>query len=159
MLQTLRNFISGHPDKIGFSFDEDVFLEGLKFSFKEEYPWKNRKKMRGFFEKLYAHKSVNSYQKIIEWKTIRQQERTHILYSWALILGLLSILLISGGLALMVLGHVLPAMILSGAGIGMLATDFLLRRTASSSQRSWKLITGLLKTLIAPHGQKHIKAA
>ncbi len=63
MLQELRNFISGYPDNFGFQFDEEVFLQGLKFSRREKYPWKSRKEMKDFFEKLYAHKSATVIKK------------------------------------------------------------------------------------------------
>ncbi|KPL11848.1 MAG: hypothetical protein AMS23_10990 [Bacteroides sp. SM1_62] len=159
MLQELKNLILGYPDNFGFRFDDEVFLQGLKFSFKEKYPWKSRKEMRGFFEKLYTHKSADSYQKIIEWKTILHQEQTHILYSRALILRLSSLIMISAGLVLIALQHALPSVVFVCTGMIMLICDVWFRRKASKSRKSWILITGLLKTLIEQQQQKHVNAA
>ncbi len=159
MLHELKNFVSGYPHNFGFQFDDDVFLQGLKFTFKEKYPWRSRREMRGFFEKLYAHKSVDSYQKIIEWKTILHQEQTHIYHSRALILRFSSLIMISAGLVLIALQHALPSLVLAGTGILMLISDIWFRRRASKSRQSWILITGLLKTMIDQHQQKNVKAA
>jgi len=159
MLQELRNFILGYPDNFGFQFDDEVFLQGLKFSHKEKYPWKSRKEMKGFFEKLYAHKSADSYQKIIEWKTILHQEQIHIFHSMALILRLSSLIMISAGLVLIALQFALPSVVFVSTGILMLICDAWLRRRASKSRQSWILITGLLKTLLEQHQQKHVEAA
>ena len=159
MLQGLRNFISGYPDNFGFQFDDEVFLKGLKFFFKDYYPWKSRREMRGFFEKLYTHKSVDSYQKIIEWKTILHQERTHILYSRALILRLSSLIMITAGLVLIALQFALPSVLFVSTGIIMIMCDVWFRRRASKSHQSWILITGLLKTLIEQQGRKQANAA
>ncbi len=159
MLQELKNLILGYPDNFGFRFDDEVFLKGLKFSFKEKYPWRSRKEMRGFFEKLYAHKSADSYQKIIEWKTVLHQEQTHIFYSLALILRLSSLIMISAGMVLIALQHALPSLVFVFTGIAMLICDVWFRRKASKSRHSLILITGLLKTLMEQQPPKHVSAA
>jgi hypothetical protein len=159
MLQELRNFITGYPDNFGFQFDEDVFLQGLKFSTREKYPWKSRKEMKDFFEKLYTHKSADSYQKIIEWKTVLHQEQIHIFHSTAFILRLSSLIMISAGLVLIALQHALPSLIFVNAGIVMLIFDIYFRRRASKSRQSWIVITGLLKTLIEQQGKRREEAA
>jgi len=154
MLQELRNFITGFPDNFGFQFDDEVFLQGLKFSYKEKYPWKSRKEMKDFFEKLYAHKSAESYMKIIEWKTILHQEQTHIFHSTAFILRFSSLFVISAGIVLIALQHSLPSLVFVNAGILMLFCDMWFRRRASKSRKSWILITGLIKTMIEQQEQK-----
>jgi hypothetical protein len=159
MLSELRNFIKGYPDNFGFHFDEGIVLWGLKFSCKEKYPWKNRREMKDFFEKLYAHKSSECFQKIIDWKTILHQERIHILYSMALILRLSSLIMITAGLVLIALQLLLPSVILACSGILMLILDLLFRRMASRSHQSWLMITGLLKILIEKRGKEHTEAA
>jgi hypothetical protein len=159
MLQELRNFISGYPHNFGFQFDDEVFLQGLKFSFKEKYPWKSRKEMRSFFEKLYTHKSTDSYQKILEWKTILHQEQIHIFHSTAFILRLSSLIMISAGLVLIALHQAVPSLVFVNTGIIMLISDVWFRRRASKSRQSWILITGLLKTMIEQHHKKDVKAA
>jgi hypothetical protein len=159
MLHELKNFISGYPHNFGFQFDDDVFLQGLKLSFKEKYPWRSRREMRGFFEKLYAHKSVDSYQKIIEWKTVLHQEQAHIYYSMAVLLRFSSLIMISAGLVLIALEHALPSVAFVSTGIMMLVCDVVFRKRASKSRQSWILITGLLKTMIEQHQQKNVKAA
>lgn len=159
MLQELKNFISGYPDNFGFQFDDNVFLQGMKFSFKEKYPWKSRMEMKDFFEKLYAHKSTDSYIKIIEWKTILHQEQIHIFHSTAFILRLSSFLMISAGIVLIALQQPLPSLVFVNTGILMLIGDIWFRRRASKSRKSWILITGLLKTLIEQQEQKQEEAA
>ena len=120
MLQELRDFISGYPDNFGFQFSEEVFLPGLKFSFKEKYPWKNHRQMKAFFDKLYTLGTPVCYQKIIEWETILQQECTHIYYSRALLLRFSSLIMISAGMILIALQFALPSIVFAGAGIIML---------------------------------------
>lgn len=159
MLQELRNFISGYPDNFGFQFDDEVFLQGMKFSFKEKYPWKSRKEMKDFFQKLYSHKSADSYKKLIEWKTILHQEQIHIFHSTAFILRLSSLLMISAGMVLIALQQPLPSLVFVNTGILMLICDIWFRRRASKSRKSWILITGLLKTLIEQQEQKQEEAA
>ena len=159
MLQELRNLISGYPDNFGFQFDDEVFLQGLKFSTREKYPWKSRKEMKGFFEKLYTHKSADSYIKIIEWKTILHQEQIHIFHSTAFILRISSLIMISAGLVLIALQHALPSLVFVNTGILMLICDIWLRRRASKSRQSWILITGLLRTMIEQQEQKQEEAA
>jgi hypothetical protein len=159
MLQELRNFISGYPDNFGFQFDDEVFLQGMKLSFKEKYPWKSRKEMKDFFEKLYTHKSADSYKKIIEWKTIRHQEQIHIFHSTAFILRLSSLIMISAGIVLIALQLALPSLVFVNAGILMLICDIWFRRKATKSRKSWILITGLLKTMIEQQEQKQEEAA
>ena len=159
MLQELRNFISGYPDNFGFQFDDKVFLQGMKFSFKEKYPWKSRKEMKDFFQKLYSHKSADSYKKLIEWKTILHQEQIHIFHSTAFILRLSSLLMISAGMVLIALQQPLPSLVFVNTGILMLICDIWFRRRASKSRKSWILITGLLKTLIEQQEQKQEEAA
>jgi hypothetical protein len=157
MLQELRNFISGFPDNFGFQFDDEVFLQGLKLSFKEKYPWKSRKEMKDFFEKLYTHKSADSYKKIIEWKTIHHQEQTHVFYSLALILRFSSLIMISAGVVLIALQFALPSVVFVCTGIIMLISDAWFRRKASKSRQSWIVITGLLKTMIEQQEQEQVK--
>lgn len=159
MLQELRNFISGYPDNFGFQFDDNVFLQGMKFSFKEKYPWKSRKEMKDFFQKLYSHKSADSYKKLIEWKTILHQEQIHIFHSTAFILRLSSLLMITAGMVLIALQQPLPSLVFVNTGILMLICDIWFRRRASKSRKSWILITGLLKTLIEQQEQKQEEAA
>lgn len=159
MPQELRNFISGYPDNFGFQFDDEVFLQGLKFSFKEKYPWKSRKEMKDFFQKLYAHKSPDSYTKIIEWKTILHQEEIHIFHSIGFILRISSLIMISAGIVLIFLQQALPSMVFVSTGILMLLCDVWLRRRASKSRKSWVLITGLLKTLLEHQEIKQEEAA
>ena len=159
MLQELKNFISGYPDNFGFQFDDEVFLQGMKLSFKEKYPWKSRKEMKDFFEKLYTHKSADSYIKIIEWKTIRHQEQIHIFHSTAFILRLSSLIMISAGIVLIALQLALPSLVFVNAGILMLICDIWFRRKATKSRKSWILITGLLKTMIEQQEQKQEEAA
>lgn len=159
MLQELRNFISGYPDNFGFQFDDEVFLQGLKFSFKEKYPWKSRKEMKDFFQKLYAHKSPDSYIKIIEWKTSLHQEEIHIFHSIGFILRISSLIMISAGIVLISLQQALPSMVFVSTGILMLLCDVWLRRRASKSRKSWVLITGLLKTLLEHQEIKREEAA
>ena len=159
MLQELRNFISGYPDNFGFQFDDEVFLQGMKFSFKEKYPWRSRKEMKDFFQKLYSHKSADSYKKLIEWKTILHQEQIHIFHSTAFILRLSSLLMISAGMVLIALQQPLPSLVFVNTGILMLICDIWFRRRASKSRKSWILITGLLKTLIEQQEQKQEEAA
>ena len=159
MLQELRNFILGYPDNFGFQFDDEVFLQGLKFSHREKYPWKSRKEMKGFFEKLYAHKSADSYQKIIEWKTILHQEQIHIFHSMALILRLSSLIMITAGIVLIALQQALPSLVFVNTGILMLFCDMWFRRKASKSRKSWILITGLLKTLNEQQEKEQVEAA
>jgi hypothetical protein len=158
MGQVLRSFLPGYPDKFGFRFTDEIFLHGLKFSLKEKYPWRNRLEMKGFFEKLYTHKSVDSYRKIIEWKTALHQEQTHVYYSWALILRFLSLAMIIACLVLFILNYPLYAEIMLGTGIILLISEIRLRRLALHSSQSWVKITGLLRTLIDQAG-KHIEAA
>jgi len=148
MLQELRNFLSGYPDNFGFQFDDEVFLQGMKFSYKEKYPWKSRKEMKDFFEKLYAHKSADSYQKIIEWKTILHQEQIHILHSKAFILRFTSLIMITAGIVLISVQMPIPSLVSVNTGILMLICDIWFRKRASKSRKSWILITGLLKTMI-----------
>ena len=159
MLQELRKFITGYPDKIGFQFNDEVFLQGLKLSFKEKYPWKSRREMRGFFEKLYTHKSVNSYQKIVEWKTIMHQEQAHIYYSWSVILRSSFLIMISACLVLFALQKPLLSDVLLGTGITMLISDVWCSRMAAKSRESWIMITGLLKTMLEQQEQKQGEAA
>ena len=159
MLQELRNFIMGYPDNFGFQLDDEVFLQGLKFSHREKYPWRSRREMKAFFEKLYAHKSADSYQKIIEWKTILHQEQIHIFHSTAFILRLSSLLMITAGMVLIALQQPLPSLVFVNTGILMLICDIWFRRRASKSRKSWILITGLLKTLIEQQEQKQEEAA
>ena len=159
MLQELKNFISGFPNNFRFQFDDEVFLQGLKFSHREKYPWKSRKEMKGFFEKLYAHKSADSYQKIIEWKTILHQEQIHIFHSMALILRLSSLIMISAGLVLIALQFALPSVLSITTGILMLICNVWFKRRASKSHQSCILITGLLRSLIDQQGQKQANAA
>lgn len=154
MLQELRNLISGYPDNFGFQFNDEVFLQGLKLSTREKYPWKSRKEMKGFFEKLYTHKSADSYKKIIEWKTILHQEQTHVFHSTAFILRLSSLIMISAGLVLIALQHALPSLVFVNTGILMLICDVWFRRKAFKSRKSWILITGLLETLIEQQEQE-----
>jgi hypothetical protein len=159
MLQELRNFVSGYPDNFGFQFDDEVFLQGMKLSFKEKYPWKSRKEMKDFFEKLYAHKSADSYNKIIEWKTILHQEQIHIFHSTAFVLRLSSLLMITAGIVLIALQHALPSLVFVNTGILMLFCDMWFRRRASKSRKSWILITGLLKTLTEQQEKEQEEAA
>jgi hypothetical protein len=153
MLQELRNFFSGYPEDFGFQIDEEVFLQGLKFSRREKYPWRSRKDMKDFFEKLYTHKSADSYQKIIEWKTILHQEQIHVLHSWAFLLRFSSMLMISACLVLFALQHPLSSEVVLGTGILMLISDAWLRRKASKYRQSWIEITGLLNTMIKQQEQ------
>ena len=148
MIQELRNLLSGYPDNFGFQFDDEIFLQGMKFSYKEKYPWKNRKDMKDFFEKLYAHKSAESYEKIIEWKTILHQEQIHILHSTAFVLRLSSLLMITAGIVLISLQLAVPSLIFVNTGILMLFCDLWFRKRAAKSRKSWVMITGLLKTMI-----------
>jgi len=104
--------------------------------------------MKGFFEKLYAHKSADSYQKILEWKTILHEEQIHVLHSWAFLLRFSSMLMISAGVVLIALQHPLTSELVFGTGILVLIFDVLLRRRATRSRRSWIEITGLLSTMI-----------
>jgi hypothetical protein len=159
MLQKLRKFITGYPDKIGFQFNDEVFLQGLKFSLKEKYPWKSRREMRGFFEKLYTHKTVDSYQKIVEWKTVKHQEQSHIYYSWAVILRSSSLIMFSACLVLFALQQPLLSNVLLVSGIIVLISDVLLSRMAAKSRESWIMITGLLKTMLEQQDQEHEEAA
>ena len=159
MLQELKNFVSGYPDNFGFLFDDEVFLQGMKFSFKEKYPWKSRKEMKDFFEKLYAHKSTDSYNKIIEWKTILHQEQIHIFHSTAFVLRLSSLLMITAGIVLIALQQALPSLAFVNTGILMLFCDMWFRRRASKSRKSWILITGLLKTLTEQQEKEQEEAA
>ena len=154
MLQELRNLVSGYPDDFGFQIDEEVFLPGLKFSRRERYPWRSRKEMKDFFEKLYTHKSADSYQKIIEWKTVLHQEQIHVLHSWAFLLRFSSLLMISACLVLYALQHSLYSHLVLGSCILVLIFDVWLRRRASRSRQSWIEITGLLDTMIKHQGQK-----
>lgn len=148
----------GYFDKIGFRFSDEVFLDGLKFISREKYPWKSRNGMKGFFEKLYNHKSVDSYQKIIEWKTALHQEQSHIYHSWALVLRFLSFLLIASCLVLFLLSFPVLSDVLLISGMVLLVSDILLSRMAAKSRHSWVLINDLLKNLIDQQ-QKHVKAA
>ncbi len=159
MVQAFRKFIPGYPDGFGFRFNEEVFLRGLKLSGREKYPWKSGSERKKFFEKLYVHKSADSYQKIVEWKTVWHQERTHISYSWALILRVLSLMMISACLVLFLAGQPLISDILLGSGIVLLITDVALRRRASNSSHSWRVITDLLKTMLEQEVQKQGEAA
>jgi hypothetical protein len=159
MIQVFRKLIPGHPDGFGFRFNEEVFLPGMKLSGREKYPWKNSGEMKKFFEQLYMHKSADSYQKIIEWKTVLHQERTHVSYSWALILRVLSLLMIPASGVLFLFGQPLIAEILLGSGFVLLIAHVALRRRASTSSHSWSVITDLLKTLIAQQAMKQEKAA
>jgi hypothetical protein len=154
MLQELRNLISGYPDNFGFQFDDEMFLQGMKFSYKEKYPWKNRKEMKDFFEKLYAHKSAESYEKIIEWKTILHQEQIHILHSTAFVLRFSSLLMITVGIVLISLQLAVPSLVFVNTGILMLFCDLWFRKRASKSRKSWVMITGLLKTMIEQQDRK-----
>lgn len=153
MLQELKNLLSGYPDNFGFQFDDETFLQGMKFSYKEKYPWKNRKEMKDFFEKLYAHKSADSYEKIIEWKTILHQEQIHIFHSTAFILRFSSLLMITAGIVLISLQLAVPSLVFVNTGILMLFCDLWFRKRASKSRNSWVMITGLLKTMIEQQGQ------
>lgn len=114
--------------------------------------------MKGFFEKLYTHKSVDSYRKIMEWKTALHQEQTHVYYTWALILRFLSLAMITACLVLFLLRYPLFAEIMLGTGIVLLICEVRLRRLAVISSQSWVKITGLLKSLIEQQG-KHVEAA
>jgi hypothetical protein len=158
MLQEIKSIIPGYPDKFGYNFSDEVYLHGLKFTFKEKYPWKNRGEMKGFFEKLYTHKSADSYQKIIEWKTAFHQEQAHIYHSWALMLRFLSVLMFSSCLVLYILRYPVLSDILLITGIGLLVTDMWLSRMAAKCRHSWVLIIGLLKTMLAQEG-KQVEAA
>jgi len=151
--------MSFYPNKIGFQFNDEVYLQGLKLTFKEKYPWRSRREMRGFFEKLYTHKSVDSYQKIVEWKTIMHQEQAHIFYSWAVILRISFLIMISACLILFAMQQPLLSELLLGTSIIMLILDVWFWRKASKSRESWIMITGLLKTMIRQQDQKHFKAA
>ena len=148
MLQVFRKLIPGFPYGFGFRFNEEVFLPGIKLSGREKYPWNSSGEMKKFFEQLYMHKSADSYQKIIEWKTVWHQERTHISYSWALILRVLSLLMIAASPVLFLVGQTLISEILLGGGVLLLITGLVLRRRASNSSHSWGVITDLLKNLI-----------
>jgi hypothetical protein len=159
MLYEVKSFITGYPDKIGFRFDDNVFLRGLKFSTREKYPWKSRKEMRGFFEKLYSHKAPESYQKIIEWKTALHQEQTHVYYSWALLLRFSSLIMIAAGGILIALSYVWPSVVFASAGIVMLLSNVCLLKMATRARQSWITITGLLNTLLKQPRQDHIEAA
>ena len=159
MLRVLKKFIPGHPDGFGFRFTQEVFLQGMKLSGREKYPWKSNSEMKKFFEQLYMHKSADSYQKIIEWKTVWHQERTHISYSWALVLRVLSILMMAACAVLFLAGQTLISEILLGSGILMLIAGVALRRRASNSSHSWGVITDLLKTLIKQQVQHQEEAA
>lgn len=159
MLQVFRKIVPGYPEGFGFRFNEGIFLPGMKLSGREKYPWKSSAEMKKFFEQLYMHKSADSYQKIIEWKTVLHQERTHISYSWALILRVLSMLMIAACGVLFLIGLPLISKILLGSGFVLLITDVALRRRASNSSHSWSVITDLLKTLIEQQALKQEKAA
>jgi hypothetical protein len=150
--------MTGISETIGFRFSDEVFLHGLKFISRERYPWKGRSGMKGFFEKLYNHKSVDSYQKIIEWKTALHQEKSQIYHSWALVLRFLSFVLLTSCLVLFLLEHPVLSDVLLITGIILLAFDMFLSRMAAKSRHSWVLITDLLRDLIDQQ-QKHVKAA
>ena len=115
--------------------------------------------MRGFFEKLYTHKSVDSYQKIVEWKTIMHQEQAHIYYSWAVILRSSSLIMISACLVLFALQQPLLSNVLLGTSILMIISDVWSSRMAAKSRESWRMITGLLKTMLEQQEQKQGEAA
>ena len=158
MLQEIIKLIPGYPQKFGYSFSNEVFLDGLKFKFTEEYPWKSRRERNGFFEKLYIHKSADSYHKIIEWKTALHQEQAHIRYSWGLLLRFLSLLMIISCLVFFFLHHPLLSDILLGNGIVLLLIGVWLSLMASKARQSWVVVMELLKTLIEQKG-KHMEAA
>ena len=159
MLQELRDFISGYPDNFGFQFSDEVFLPGLKFSFKEYYPWKNHRQMKDFFNKLWTHETPVSYQKIMEWETVLQQECAHIYYSRALLLRFSSLIMISAGMILIALQFALPSIVFAGTGILMLLFDIWFRRMARRSRQSLILLKGLLNMLIEHYYDEHNKAA
>jgi len=52
MLEELINFVKSYPDNFGFDLDDDVFVSGLKFSYTEKYPWKNKKECGRFYNSL-----------------------------------------------------------------------------------------------------------
>jgi hypothetical protein len=147
MLQELKKFILGFPDNFGFEFNDDVFLQGLKFSCQENYPWKNSKQRRKFFDRLYANETADSYQKILEWTTVFHHEKTHICYSAGLLLRLSSLMMISSGLILIALHLALPSIVFAGIGILMLVADAWFRRKGSKNHESLIMMTVLLNML------------
>ncbi len=147
MLQELKKFILGFPDNFGFEYNDEVFLQGLKFSCQESYPWKNRKQRRKFFDRLYAQETADSYQKILEWTTVFHHEKTHICYSKGLILRLSSLMMISSGLILIVLQLALPSIVFAGIGILMLVGDAWFSRRGSKNHESLIMMTVLLNML------------
>jgi hypothetical protein len=147
MLQELKKFILGFPDNFGFEFTDEVFLQGLKFSCQESYPWKNSKQRRRFFDRLYANETADSYQKILEWTTVYHHEKTHICYSKGLLLRLSSLMMISSGLILIALHLALPSLVFAGIGILMLVADVWFRRRGSKNHESLIMMTVLLNML------------
>ena len=147
MLQELRKFILGFPDNFGFEFNDKVVLRGLKFSCQENYPWKNRKQRRKFFDRLYANETADSYQKILEWTTVYHYEKTHICYSKGLILRLSSLMMISSGLILIALQRALPSVVFAVVGILMLVGDVWFRRRGLKNHESLIMMTVLLNML------------
>lgn len=155
MLHELRKFILGYPDNFGFEFDEEIFLQGLKFSCQEKYPWETKKQMGKYFDKLYEHESSESYQQIIELETRLHYEKVHIFYSRALVLRLSSLVMISAGLILIALQLTLPSIVFAGTGILMLLGDAIFRRKGSKSHESLVMLTMLLKFLIEQVEEKN----
>jgi hypothetical protein len=147
MLQELKKFILGFPDNFGFELNNEVFLQGLKFSCQESYPWKNGKQRRHFFDRLYAHETADSYQKILEWTTVFYHEQTHICYSKGLILRLSSLMMISSGLILIALQLALPSLVFACTGILMLVGDVWFRRRGSKNHETLIMMTILLNML------------
>ena len=85
MFRELLAFIFGYPDHHYFEIDDDKIVHGLKFRSKEKYPWNNKKECSRFYDDLFLQESIENYQKLIHWDTIKSYEMIHIFYSWALI--------------------------------------------------------------------------
>ena len=105
------------------------------------------------------NESAESYKKIIEWLTILHQERTHIYYSFALILRFSFLIMISVSLTLIVVKYTLFAFMFMVAGILMLFINGIFRRKVKKSRESLILIKGILNVLIKQNGKKNEKVA